>query len=124
MQLDLPFATLPTVYVRHRWARRYILRVLDDGTLRVTLPRRGSKRDAIAFVERSGSWIDRQRQRLESQLASARDVPERAADHERWRDQASRELPPALLDLAHTHGVSVARVSVRNQKSRWGACSA
>ena len=25
-----------TVFVRHRWARRYILRVLDDGTLRVS----------------------------------------------------------------------------------------
>ena len=42
-----------TVFVRHRWARRYILRVLDDGTLRVTLPRWGSKREAQAFVEQS-----------------------------------------------------------------------
>ena len=46
-----------TVFVRHRWARRYILRMLDDGSLRVTLPRWGSKREAQAFVERSESWI-------------------------------------------------------------------
>jgi len=62
MQLELPLRVAPTVFVRHRWARRYILRVLDDGTLRVTLPRWGSKREALAFVETSQAWIDRQRQ--------------------------------------------------------------
>jgi predicted metal-dependent hydrolase len=49
-----------TVFVRHRWARRYILRVLDDGRLRVTLPRWGSKKEAMAFVERSAAWIAKQ----------------------------------------------------------------
>ena len=52
MQLELFAPRAPTVFVRHRRARRYILRLLDDGTLRVTLPRWGSKREAQAFVER------------------------------------------------------------------------
>ena len=66
MQLDLfaPRTAAPshpvTAFVRHRWARRYILRMLDDGSLRVTLPRWGSKREAQAFVERSGPWIAKQ----------------------------------------------------------------
>lgn len=41
----------------------------------------------------------------------------------RWRAIAERELPPRLLDLAAVHGLTVSRVSVRNQRSRWGACS-
>ena len=36
---------------------------------------------------------------------------------------AERELPPRLMDYARQHGVAVARVCVRNQRSRWGACS-
>ncbi len=40
------------------------------------------------------------------------------------RRRASKELPPALLALAAVHGITVSRVSVRNQRSRWGACSA
>jgi predicted metal-dependent hydrolase len=43
---------------------------------------------------------------------------------ERWlRARAARELGPALLGLAAAHGIDVPRVSVRNQQSRWGACS-
>lgn len=118
MQLDLPFRVAPTVFVRHRWARRYILRVLDDGTLRVTLPRWGSKREAQAFVERSGAWIAKQRERWEARPARVH------PDEPALRRRAARELPPALLALAAAHGITVSRVSVRNQRSRWGACSA
>ena len=106
------------VFARHRRARRYILRVLDDGTLRVTLPRWGSKRDAQAFVERSAPWIAKQRQKSIARPAVGHpNEPE-------LRRRAAKELPPALLALACVHGISVTRVSVRNQRSRWGACSA
>src|SRR5688572_18053608 len=40
----------PVYFVRHRRARRYLLRVDADGRLRVTIPRGGSKREAEAFV--------------------------------------------------------------------------
>ncbi|MDQ3168965.1 MAG: M48 family metallopeptidase [Acidobacteriota bacterium] len=39
------------------------------------------------------------------------------------RDAATRELPPRLLELADRAGLRVARVSVRNQRWRWGSCS-
>ena len=104
-------------FIRHRWARRYILRVLDDGSLRVTLPPRGSKREAHAFVERSAPWIEQQRARVRPPAPVARQ------NVAALRQRAAKELPPALLDLAALHGITVTRVSVRNQRSRWGACS-
>jgi hypothetical protein len=130
MQLDLPLLRAPlradadpdavtVVLVRHRTARRYILRLLDDGRLRVTLPRWGSKREAQAFVERSADWIRTQRQRW-----SARRPAAARPDEAILRARASKELPAALLALAAAHEISVTRVSVRNQRSRWGACSA
>jgi predicted metal-dependent hydrolase len=39
------------------------------------------------------------------------------------RAAARRELPPRLRALADRAGLRVARVSVRNQRSRWGSCS-
>ena len=106
-----------TVFVRHRWARRYILRMLDDGSLRVTLPRWGSKREAQAFVERSEPWIAQQRLKHQAR------PPVVHPDEPALRRRAATELPAELLELAAAHGVTVNRISIRNQRSRWGACS-
>src|SRR5829696_6307182 len=110
-------ANSATVFVRHRWARRYILRVLDDGTLRVTLPRWGSKRAATAFVEQSGEWIAKQRRNHDSRPAVVH------PNEPVLRKRAAKELPAELLALADAHRITVTRVSIRNQRSRWGACS-
>jgi len=106
-----------TVFVRHHWARRYIMRVLDNGTLRVTLPRWGSKKEATAFVEQSGAWIAKQLLKHESRPAAVH------PDEPALRKRAAKELPAELLALADTHTISVTRISIRNQRSRWGACS-
>jgi predicted metal-dependent hydrolase len=39
-----------------------------------------------------------------------------------WR-LAAEELPPRVLEFAATHQLQVRRITVRNQKSRWGSCS-
>ncbi len=40
------------------------------------------------------------------------------------REIAQKILPPRVRELAAQHGVSVGKVSVRAQKSRWGSCTA
>jgi predicted metal-dependent hydrolase len=153
------------VFVRHRRARRYVLRVLDDGTLRVTLPRWGSKRDALAFAQQQDAWVRRQRALRRAESPSARrwtpgstvlldgrprllevavhdgERVLRCGDEvipmpgdadpadlrpwvQRWlRRRAAKDLPLQLLALAAAHGVTVTRITVRNQQSRWGSCS-
>ncbi|MBE0541204.1 MAG: M48 family metallopeptidase [Verrucomicrobia bacterium] len=39
-----------------------------------------------------------------------------------WR-LAAQELPPRVLNYAAMHQLPVRRITVRNQKSRWGSCS-
>jgi predicted metal-dependent hydrolase len=120
MQLALPLlAEYHTVFVRHRKARRYILRVLDEGTVRVTLPWRGSKREALLFVDKCAEWIAKQR----SAYAASRLRRDPLAQND-VRQRGVKELAPQLMELARKHDVTVTRVSIRNQRSRWGACSA
>jgi hypothetical protein len=130
VQLELPFAApmsesliaptrdsslAPVYFVRHRRARRYLLRVDPDGRVRVTIPRGGSKREADAFVQRHTDWVARQRARL---TPSALGADERRA----LRERARTELPARLLELAALHGMTVTGVSIRNQRTRWGSC--
>ena len=169
MQLSLPLSEAappepgPVIFVRHRRARRYILRVLPNGTIRVTLPRWGAKREARAFLEASRSWIAQQQRTRQPRrqpawedgtriLVDGRDALLRIHSSQRaigiWQDdceigsapfaaglsvrqvverwlrrRADAELRGQLLALADAHGVTVPRVSIRNQRSRWGACS-
>jgi predicted metal-dependent hydrolase len=146
-------------FVRMRRARRYILRVRPDGALRVTIPRGGSRAEALRFAERHLSWAERERARLlatrrppvqwtagTSILIDGEPVPIvregervtvgtiairvpvdvlnlRPAIESALRDEARRILPPQLLALAALNGLSVERVTIRNQRSRWGSCS-
>ena len=54
---------VPIRFVRSHAARRYILRVQPDGSIRATVPRRGSMKEASAFAERSVHWIEKQLQK-------------------------------------------------------------
>ena len=148
-------------FVRLRRARRYILRVRPDGTLRVTVPRGGSRREAEAFVQKHANWIERERRRVRADhapvewhagseilyrgtpvridvrsradgylvsygdrsisISSLNDV--RAAVESDLRELARAELIPRLKELAQQHGLGVGRVSIRNQRSRWGSCA-
>ncbi len=172
MQLDLPFLrssppeppplSTDIEFVRVARARRYILRVRPDGTLRVTVPRRGSRREAIAFVERQRRWVERERARVlaasappewqdgttilldgeevrisveprglgphvaaygDRRVTIAGGESPRGAIEADLRALARERLPPRLHELADLHGLRVARVTIRNQRSRWGSCS-
>jgi predicted metal-dependent hydrolase len=119
-------------FVRHPRARRYVIRVTDDGTVHVTVPRGGSKRDAEAFAGRERAWIEKQLRRVEAERERRTREGEPGAaggEHARAEQQraliarARAQLPPRLLELAAEHGVTVSRVSIRNQRWRWGSCS-
>jgi predicted metal-dependent hydrolase len=125
MQLGLPFTSTDTAsppasspefyFVRHRRARRYLLRVEPDGRVRVTIPRGGSRREADAFASRNRTWI-------EAQLSRVR-PPAVAPEAQRvWRARARAVLPARLYELADRHGCLVTAVSIRSQKTRWGSC--
>jgi len=74
VQLDLPFLRAPVPepagpllsidFVRMRRARRYIIRVRPDGSVRVTVPRGGSRLEAARFLEKHAQWIAQERARV------------------------------------------------------------
>ena len=63
---------LRLTFVRHRRAKRYVLRLNSDGAARVTIPRGGSIAEARAFAKRNGTWLERQLLRQANQRVEPR----------------------------------------------------
>jgi predicted metal-dependent hydrolase len=126
-------AATDLVFTRHPRARRYVLRVGADGVVRVTVPRWGSKKEAAAFAERERAWIEKQLRRNEERRTNSEDpstngdAPGTSSEDPRTiregKARAKRDLPSRVFELAARYGLTVARVSIRNQRWRWGSCS-
>src|SRR5215210_5898719 len=129
-------AIYPVQLRRHRQARRYTLRVHGtDRTVVLTMPLRGSIKEARAFAERNGGWIAARLKRLPHPIpfADGLELPLRGVPHRiahlarRVRDFLKREAKRDLETASRRHairlGMSVKRVSVRDQSSRWGSCT-
>jgi len=149
---------------RHRQARRYTLRIhAATREVVLTMPPRGSVKQASEFAHKHGAWIAARLARLPqaAPFAHGAIVPLRGVDHRiehrrgargtvwtecgddgavmicvaggeehverRVRDflkrEAKRDLEAASKAAAAALGVTVARVSIRDQTSRWGSCS-
>lgn len=157
--LQVGSRSVPLLLVHHPRARRYLLRLRQDGVARVTIPRRGSISAARDFAARNIGWLEQQFQRLANQpqnpgawglgteiffrgdlvrleagdgkihfgteeikiSGQADDV--RPAIQKHLRKLAQQELPARVRELSSLHGIAVGRISIRNQKSRWGSCS-
>src|SRR3979490_998860 len=113
-QPSLPFEPV-VVFIRLSRARRYVIRVAGDGTVRVTIPRWGSKREAAAFAEQERAWIEKQQRRAEQDRHRPQPSAPPPEVERDVRGRAKRELPARLLEIAAGHGLTVTRVSVRNQ---------
>jgi predicted metal-dependent hydrolase len=68
--LQVGTRAVPLLMVHHPRARRYLLRLRPDGTVRVTIPRRGSISAARDFAVRNIGWLEQQFQRLAAQPKS------------------------------------------------------
>ena len=164
--VSVPGVAAAVLFVRQRRARHYILRLRDDGVVRVTVPWHGSHAEAKRFLMARREWVAREQIRRDVAAGHRRGpwrtgttvplrgvevpievtpvggrfrvtfggeaitVPPLEAGNLRGRVEAhlrrlaAHDLPLRRYGLARAHGFAVSAVSIRNQRTRWGSCSA
>lgn len=106
--------------------RTMSMEVRPDGSILVRAPFRASAEEIGNFVCSHKSWVEKQRIRIRKRAAGIRLADQNPLSPEDIRllaDQALRELPPRIAAYAGQMGVTYGRVTIRNQKTRWGSCS-
>ena len=113
-------------YTVIRSNRRTIgLEVKPDGQVIVRVPIRLPDSEICKFVHKHEEWIQKHqeiaRQRLEErppvEKLTMQEIQELA-------DQAVKVIPQGVAYYAPKIGVDYGRITIRNQKTRWGSCSA
>lgn len=105
------------------------LEVSREGAVRLRLPYRYPEKAALEFLERKKSWLIRAVEQVEQREKKRREAeascPElTAAEEQAYRRQAKVILTQKADYYAKQMGVTYERLTVKDQKTRWGSCSA
>lgn len=109
-----------------RSARKTIgLQVKEDGAVLLRIPNRLSGRALQDFLNREQSWIWQKAEQMQSR------IKQRETTGATPVEQLSREELEKIKEkigfrvnyYSKIMGVTVGRITIRNQKTRWGSCS-
>ena len=102
------------------------LQVNPDLTVTVRAPKRMADREIRLFVQEKEHWIRRHveqlRQRTE-QYDKQGWKPLSYAELNELADKALAYIPERVAYFAEKIGITYGRLTIRNQKTRWGSCS-
>ena len=103
-------------------ARRILITIRPHQGIRVAVPRRASMKSAIEFVRAKKPWIKKHLVKIkvyEKQKKAFNDIF-LSID----RTAARKQIINRLNQLAQQYGFAFNKASLRNQRTRWGSCSA
>ena len=89
--------------------------------IRVAVPIGVSFRKAEGFVPGEAKWVKRHLEKMKHYENQRETIPFDFSDIDRTK--AKMDLTRRLDHLAEKHGFTFNKVSIRNQRTRWGSCS-
>ena len=109
------------VLERSRRAKHINLSVKPFQGIRVAVPLRVSMRRAEAVVRSKTALLQKHQKRV---AVVEKKALEFNAGNRMTRATARNAIVKRLHELADRHGFTPGKISIRNQKTRWGSCSA
>ena len=102
-----------------------VLEVTREGRVIVRAPYSMPQAKIERFVREKADWIEKSLAKAARREAELEETPKLTReDMERLANEAMRVIPSKVEYYAGLVGVTYGRITIRNQKSRWGSCSA
>ena len=88
----------------------------------VRAPQKMPDEEITAFLKKKEKWIERTLQKIETKKNATCDVLTSTEINE-LAEKAMAVIPEKVKHFASLFGVDYGRITIRNQRSRWGSCS-
>lgn len=103
------------------------IKICGDGNIRVRAPFFVTDAEIAEFLKKKSDWIEKHQRILEEKRRKReQEAPVQrldAQDIRKLADQAAGVIPDRVHYFAEKIGVDYGRITIRNQKTRWGSCS-
>lgn len=117
---------LPYTILKSR-RKTYAISITEDGEIIVRVPLRATQKQIAQLVEEKSRWMithylkicERKNNRPHSDLSDV----QRAALEKRYKEAARSYIPQRAAYYQTITGGEYHRITIRDQKTRWGSCS-
>ena len=101
------------------------LEIKADGSVVVRAPLRLSEAKIQKFVEEKQEWILKNLEKIQKRDAQKENVQKLSAlERQHLQNKACVVIPSRVAYYAEKLGVSYGKITLRQQKTRWGSCAA
>ncbi|MDY4839981.1 MAG: SprT family zinc-dependent metalloprotease [Lachnospiraceae bacterium] len=100
------------------------IQIKPDGTVVLRAPYGVPKRELNRILEEKRSWIEVHLQEIKEREAEQKALPKFSMQEiKELANKALAYIPERVKYYAPIVGVNYTRITIRNQKTRWGSCS-
>ena len=100
------------------------LQVRENGSVVVRVPYHTREQEIRSFVGKHLDWIQAQREKFRQSAEQRKSAtPLTGEELKLLREEARKDLTARTAYFAQKVGVQYGRISIRQQKTKWGSCS-
>lgn len=102
-------------FYKSKKAKRLIISITKNNEIKVAVPIRIDLNKAVDFAQSKINWIKKTQDKISKKII--------ITNNHYCRSDAKKILVRRLNEISNDTGLSYNKVSIRNQKTRWGSCS-